>query len=65
LGKHLANAKSKDLNKIKAIHAAAMKLVINTGFSNMKMADVASEANLTTDPLYIYYIKDELINDIF
>lgn len=58
--------KAKDPNKAGAIHTAAMKLVINTGFTALKMADVAREAGMATGTLYIYYkSKDELINDIY
>lgn len=58
--------KTKDPLKAKAIHAAAMKLVINTGFTSLKMADVAHEAGMATGTLYIYYkSKDKLINDIY
>jgi len=58
--------KAKDQNKAKAIHNAAMKLVINTGFTGLKMADVARNAGIATGTLYIYYkSKEELINDIY
>ncbi|WP_092435868.1 TetR/AcrR family transcriptional regulator [Williamwhitmania taraxaci] len=58
--------KAKDPDKAKAIHRAAMMLVIETGFSGLKMADVAKEAGMATGTLYIYYkSKDELINDIY
>jgi TetR/AcrR family transcriptional regulator, repressor of fatR-cypB operon len=58
--------KGKDENKVIAIHAAAMKLVIKTGFVRLRMADVAKEAGLATGTLYVYYkSKEGLINDVF
>jgi len=58
--------KAKDPQKAKAIHTAAMKLVIETGFSGLKMADVAKEAGMATGTLYIYYgSKNQLINNIY
>ncbi len=58
--------KIKDPKKVDSIHAAAMKLVINTGFSGLKMADVASQAGMATGTLYIYYkSKELLINAIY
>ncbi len=58
--------KLKDDNKVKAIHDAAMKLVIKTGFVGLRMADVASEAGVATGTLYIYYkSKEALINDVY
>lgn len=56
----------KDDNKIHQIQTAALKLVIKTGFSGLKMADVAKEAGIATGTLYIYYdSKELLINDLF
>lgn len=56
----------KDENKIHQIHGAAMKLVIKTGFSALKMADIAREAGIATGTLYIYFSsKEDLINDLF
>ncbi len=58
--------KAKDENKVIAIHEAALKLVIKTGFGGLKMADVAIEAKVATGTLYVYYkSKDELINALF
>ncbi|NOU16462.1 MAG: TetR/AcrR family transcriptional regulator [Bacteroidales bacterium] len=58
--------KIKDDSKVKAIHKAAMKLVIKTGFVGLRMADVAVEAGLATGTLYVYYkSKEALINDVF
>jgi len=56
----------RDENKVLLIHAAALKLVIKTGFSSLKMADVAKEAGIATGTLYIYYKSSEdLINDLY
>lgn len=58
--------RARDENKIQQIHSAAMKLVVKTGFSSLKMADVAKEAGIATGTLYIYYkSKEELINELF
>jgi len=58
--------RARDENKIQQIHAATLKLVIKTGFSSLKMADVAKEAGIATGTLYIYYkSKEELINELF
>jgi AcrR family transcriptional regulator len=58
--------KVKDDNKIVAIHEAAMKLVIKTGFAGLKMADVATHAGVATGTLYVYYTsKEELINTVY
>ncbi len=58
--------KLKDPNKLAEIHKAAMNLVIQTGFSGLKMADVATAAGIATGTLYIYYkSKEALMNDIY
>ena len=58
--------KQKDENKIKEIHRAARKLVTKSGFTSLKMADVAREAGIATGTLYVYYKgKEELINAMF
>lgn len=58
--------KEKDLSKIKDIQNATTKLVINTGFMGLKMADVAKEAGIATGTVYIYYkSKESLINDVY
>ena len=58
--------KVKDTSKVKAIHEAALKLVIKTGFVGLRMADVAKEAGLATGTLYVYYSsKEALINILF
>lgn len=59
-------ARIKDENKIRQIHEAALKLVLKTGFSSLKMADVAKEAGLATGTLYVYYVsKESLINALY
>lgn len=58
--------KQKDSKKIEAIHAAAMELVLKTGFISLRMADVAKQAGIATGTLYVYYAnKEELINSIY
>jgi AcrR family transcriptional regulator len=58
--------KLKDENKLSAIRDAALKLVIQTGFAGLKMADVAKEAGMATGTVYIYYAdKNQLINDLY
>jgi AcrR family transcriptional regulator len=58
--------RQRDENKIGLIRAAALKLVIQTGFSGLKMQDVAKEAGIATGTLYIYYpSKEDLINELF
>ena len=58
--------RAKDDTKIEAIHEAARTLVLRTGFSSLKMADVAKEARLATGTLYVYYnSKEELVAEAF
>ncbi|MES2560377.1 MAG: TetR/AcrR family transcriptional regulator [Bacteroidota bacterium] len=58
--------KVKDEKKVTDIHKAAMKLLIQTGFAGLKMADVAKGANIATGTLYIYYkSKEALVNDVY
>jgi AcrR family transcriptional regulator len=59
-------ARPRDENKIEAIYEATLKLVLETGFNGLKMADVASAANLATGTLYIYFKnKEVLINELY
>jgi AcrR family transcriptional regulator len=58
--------KLKDEQKLAAIQNAALKLVIRTGFSGLKMADVAKEAGIGTGTMYVYYgDKEQLIEDVY
>lgn len=58
--------RAKDDTKAEAIHEAARTLVLRTGFSGLKMADVAKEAGLATGTLYVYYTsKEELVAEAF
>jgi AcrR family transcriptional regulator len=58
--------KPKDEKKRNDIQEAALKLVLQTGFNSLKMADVALEANVATGTLYVYYkSKELLINDVY
>ncbi len=58
--------KLKDQNKVHAIHKATIQLVTKTGFSGLKMAQVAKNSGIATGTLYVYYSsKEELINDVY
>ncbi|MEW7290528.1 TetR/AcrR family transcriptional regulator [Aquimarina sp. 2304DJ70-9] len=58
--------KLKDKNKVNAIHKATIELVTKTGFSGLKMAEVAKKSKIATGTLYVYYSsKEELINDVY
>ncbi|GAA4272644.1 TetR/AcrR family transcriptional regulator [Aquimarina gracilis] len=58
--------KLKDQNKVNAIHKATIELVTKTGFSGLKMAEVAKKSGIATGTLYVYYkSKEELINDVY
>lgn len=59
-------ARPRDESKIEAIYEATLKLVLETGFNGLKMADVARAANLATGTLYIYFKnKEVLINELY
>ncbi|MBI1222850.1 MAG: TetR family transcriptional regulator [Bacteroidetes bacterium] len=59
-------ARVKDKNKLHAIHEAALHLVVKTGFTSLKMAEVAREAGIATGTLYIYYpSKEDLVNMLY
>jgi AcrR family transcriptional regulator len=59
-------ARPKDESKIDAIYEATLRLVLETGFNGLKMADVAREAKLATGTLYIYFKnKEVLINELY
>lgn len=59
-------ARPRDPRKLLAIHQAATQLLVKTGFTGLKMAQVAAEAQLATGTLYIYYKnKEALINGVF
>ncbi len=58
--------KLKDQNKVNAIHKATIELVTKTGFSGLKMAEVAKKSGVATGTLYVYYSsKEDLINDVY
>jgi AcrR family transcriptional regulator len=58
--------KLKDELKENAIKSAALRLVIETGFSGLKIADVAKAAGIGTGTMYVYYDdKEHLINDLY
>lgn len=59
-------ARPRDESKIEAIYDATLKLVLETGFNGLKMADVAKAANIATGTLYIYFEnKEVLINELY
>jgi TetR/AcrR family transcriptional regulator, repressor of fatR-cypB operon len=59
-------ARPRDESKVEAIYEATLKLVLETGFNGLKMADVAKAAHLATGTLYIYFKnKEVLINDLY
>lgn len=58
--------RSKDEQKIEAIHQATLKLNQQVGFGGMTMAKIAREAGIATGTLYIYFKnKEELINSLY
>ncbi|WP_375558765.1 TetR/AcrR family transcriptional regulator [Bernardetia sp. OM2101] len=59
-------ARAKDENKVLAIYEATLKLVLENGFTGLKMSKVAKEAKLATGTLYIYFKdKEELISALY
>ncbi|WP_291722400.1 TetR/AcrR family transcriptional regulator [Bernardetia sp.] len=59
-------ARAKDENKVIAIYEATLKLVLENGFTGLKMSKVAKEAKLATGTLYIYFKdKEQLINALY
>jgi AcrR family transcriptional regulator len=58
--------REKDPNKEIAIYKATLQLVLQHGFTALKMQDVAKAANIATGTLYIYFEnKVELINHLY
>lgn len=58
--------KPKDDEKQRAIAEATFKLVAQTGFSGLTMADIAKSAGIATSTLYVYYpSKDALISQLY
>lgn len=59
-------ARHRDETKIEAIYEATLRLVLETGFNGLKMADVAKEAGFATGTLYIYFKnKEVLISELY
>jgi AcrR family transcriptional regulator len=59
-------SKPKDDQKIELIRTACIRIVMQTGFNGLRMADVAKEAGIATGTLYIYYPdKQSLVTDAF
>ena len=56
----------KDDTKIEIIYNATLELVLETGYTAMKMADVAEKAGMATGTMYIYFKnKEELVNQLY
>jgi TetR/AcrR family transcriptional regulator, repressor of fatR-cypB operon len=61
-----AMPRPKDDTKVQVIFSATLALVLKTGFTGLKMADVAKAAKLATGTLYIYFKnKEVLINQLY
>ncbi|CAN5403161.1 TetR/AcrR family transcriptional regulator [soil metagenome] len=59
-------ARQRDYQKIELIYKATQELVLERGFSGLKMAEVAQKAGLATGTLYIYFKdKDDLVNQLY
>ena len=56
----------KDPNKKEAIFRAALSLVLEVGFSGLKISKVARAAKVATGTVYVYFNnKEELINQLY
>lgn len=56
----------KDPGKIPLIYDATLSLIMKSGYTDLRMAEVAREAGMATGTLYIYFkSKEELINKLF
>lgn len=59
-------ARPKDHTKIEIIYQSTLKLVMEDGYTNFKMADLAEKAGMATGTLYLYFKnKEELITRLF
>ncbi|MBK7429337.1 MAG: helix-turn-helix transcriptional regulator [Saprospiraceae bacterium] len=59
-------ARAKDPGKIALIYDSTLSLIMKSGYTDLRMADVAKEAGMATGTLYIYFKnKEELINTLF
>lgn len=59
-------ARDKDDKKIEAIYAATLQIVLQSGFSGLKMPDIAKAAGMATGTLYIYFkSKEDLVNSLY
>jgi len=59
-------ARKKDEQKRISIFDATLTLVLQTGFTGLKMADVAKKAGVATGTVYKYFSsKESLIDDLF
>lgn len=59
-------ARAKDPGKIALIYDSTLSLIMKSGYTDLRIADVAKEAGMATGTLYIYFKnKEELINTLF
>ncbi len=59
-------ARPKDPSKISLIYEATLSLIMKSGYTDLRMAEVAREAGMATGTLYIYFkSKEDLINTLF
>jgi AcrR family transcriptional regulator len=58
--------REKDPRKVHAIYDATLKLVLDKGFTALKINDVARTAGIATGTIYIYFDnKEDLINQLY
>lgn len=59
-------ARPRDPEKERQIFQATLKLVLEKGFSGLRMADVARESKVATGTVYVYFKdKEDLINALY
>jgi AcrR family transcriptional regulator len=59
-------SRPRDEQKIHHIHQAALRIILEQGFSGLRMSDVAKAAGVATGTVYIYFQnKHELINSLY
>lgn len=59
-------SRPKDDQKVQQIFSAALRIILEQGFSGLRMSDVAKAAGVATGTIYIYFQnKHELINSLY
>jgi AcrR family transcriptional regulator len=59
-------ARSRDENKTDSIYEATLALIMDTGYAELNMAQVARRAGIATGTIYTYFKnKEELVNKLF